>query len=201
MPVVLGGLMRIVAIEHVTLDGVMQAPGRPDEDLRDGFHRGGWASVAADDPRRGLGDGSSHGRQRRSAARTSNLRGPPRLLERPGRLVQGGAEQRAEVRCLHDPRRTAALAELDPDRHRHRRRSRSAPSSAGRELHVLGSGDLLRTLLRHRLVDELLLLLHPIALGHGQRLFDDGVDARFDLIEARPTTSGVIIARYETAPV
>lgn len=68
----------------------------------------------------------------------------------------------------------------------------------GRELHILGSGQLLETLFHHRLVDELLLVIHPMTLGSGRRLFPDGLNTVFDLVDARPSVTGALIATYRT---
>jgi dihydrofolate reductase len=63
---------------------------------------------------------------------------------------------------------------------------------------VLGSGDLIQSLMRHRLVDEFKLLIHPLALGSGRRLFvDGGPYAAFRLLDTKTTTTGVVIATYE----
>jgi dihydrofolate reductase len=65
---------------------------------------------------------------------------------------------------------------------------------------VLGSGDLLQTLMRHQLVDEYLLMIHPVVLGSGRRMFPDGTTfTDLLLVESVPTTTGVVIARYHRA--
>jgi dihydrofolate reductase len=70
----------------------------------------------------------------------------------------------------------------------------------GVDLTILGSGELVRSLVRHNLIDQFVLLIHPLILGAGQRMFDnDGTPARFKLAESVPTTTGVIIATYELA--
>jgi dihydrofolate reductase len=67
----------------------------------------------------------------------------------------------------------------------------------GKDIVILGSGEVVRKLLAKQLVDELILLIHPLVLGDGQRLFDDGgPGAVFELADARTTTTGVIAARY-----
>ncbi len=119
--------MELVAVESVTLDGVMQAPGRPDEDERGGFAHGGWA-VPYNDPVMGRAMGE--------------------------RMARGGAL------LLHKA--------------------------------------LVRALARAGLVDEFVLLVHPLTLGAGQRLFD-GVDATLRLVDTLTTTKGVIIATYRTS--
>jgi dihydrofolate reductase len=78
------------------------------------------------------------------------------------------------------------------------RRLRAAP---GGELQVIGSGQLTRTLVQHNLVDEFRLMVHPLLLGTGRRLFDEETDQlhRLRLLDATPTTTGVVILRYEPA--
>ena len=75
-----------------------------------------------------------------------------------------------------------------------------AMADGGDDLTILGSGELVRSLMRRNLVDRFLLLIHPLVLGSGQRLFDDGgAMAKFRLADSVPTTRGVIIATYELA--
>ena len=65
---------------------------------------------------------------------------------------------------------------------------------------ILGSGELIRSLMKHDLIDEYLLTIHPLVLGQGRRLFaDGGAYAKLTLVETKPTTTGVVIARYERA--
>ena len=69
----------------------------------------------------------------------------------------------------------------------------------GTDLHVIGSGELIQTLMRHDLIDEYLLIIHPLVLGTGRRLFaDSGPPAHLRLVESTTTTTGVIIATYQT---
>ncbi len=75
---------------------------------------------------------------------------------------------------------------------------RALKAEDGPDLVILGSGELLRSLMRHDLIDEIRLLIHPLVLGSGRRMFDDDLPlARFRLADSTPTTTGVIIARYE----
>ena len=69
----------------------------------------------------------------------------------------------------------------------------------GKDIQVIGSGELVETLARHDLVDEYRLMVHPIVMGEGKRLFRDDTAVRLRLIESTPTTTGVLIARYEPA--
>lgn len=191
-------MRRIAAVESVSLDGVMQAPGRPDEDPRNGFGFGGWAGPYAADPVQGrvmggyMATGESDllfGRytyelfHRSWAGRTDNPFSP-RLDAGRKHVVSGTATtpliwQNSVL--LPD---MAAVAELR--------------ASDGPDLTVLGSGELLRALLAAGFVDELLLLVHPLVLGTGQRLFADaGPHATLRLRESTPTGAGVLINYYE----
>jgi hypothetical protein len=105
--------MRIVVINHVTLDGVMQGPGRPDEDTRDGFTHGGWAAERAGDDviMKAVGE--------RLAASGGLLLGSPHLprhsglLEHPGQPIPRRPQQCPQVRRLQRPDRAPAVAQLD----------------------------------------------------------------------------------------
>jgi dihydrofolate reductase len=66
----------------------------------------------------------------------------------------------------------------------------------GRELHMMGSGELIRTLMQHDLVDEFMLLIHPVVLGTGRRLFSGDASARLQLVEAKTSAGGVVVATY-----
>jgi hypothetical protein len=119
---------KIVVFTSLTLDGVMQAPGRRDEDMRGGFQYGGWATPYAD-------------------------------------MVAG---------------------------------SMAAGSMATTGAILLGSGELVRTLMEHRLVDRYVLLIHPLVLGVGRRLFAEGSPfSTVRLVDTRTTTTGVLIVTYE----
>jgi dihydrofolate reductase len=190
--------MRLVVVNHVTLDGVMQSPGRADEDTRDGFGHGGWVAGVDDEaPARAVGarmGGAELLLGRRSyddMLGSWNQRGGPfkeALNSMRKHVVSGDPE--AELRwpnseLLHGdvPAAVRALRERD-----------------GANLVVMGSGELIRSaLLPHGLVDELLLMIHPLVLGEGQSLFgsDDGEPAALRLIAVEATASGVIVAAYE----
>jgi dihydrofolate reductase len=66
----------------------------------------------------------------------------------------------------------------------------------GRELTIMGSGELIGTLMQHQLVDEFLLIVHPLVLGRGRRLFAAGPPTAFELVEAKPAPSGVLVVTY-----
>jgi dihydrofolate reductase len=192
--------MRVVVINHITLDGVMQAPGRPDEDTRGDFGHGGWA-VPANDEVMGRALGRRMGRPdgglllgRRSyedMLASWNAQGGPfkdALNDAPKYVASTSAETRLDwpnSTLLHGDV-PAAVADLK--------------RSGTGDLVIMGSGRLIRSLLPHDLIDEYLLMIHPLVLGTGHRLFEhDEQLVRLRLADSTPTTTGVIIARYEPA--
>jgi len=190
--------MKIVVINNVTLDGVMQAPGRADEDTREGFSYGGWASHHTDEPDPEIGaamgvrmaqsDGLLFGRRTYEDLLTTwNRRGGP------FKNALNTAQKYVVSQTLSDPvawpnstlltrNVVDAVAEL-----------RSQP---GRELHIMGSGQLIETLVAHQLVDEFLMMIFPVVLGAGRRLFSGDAHIKLDLVDAKTTSSGVLIGTY-----
>ncbi len=191
-------MARIVAFISVTLDGVMQAPGRPDEDTRGGFQHGGWAVPYADeDSARLATDGASD-----TGAMLLGRRTYEDLLEAWNK--QGGTFKDmlnntlkyVASTTLSEPLPWPNSTLLKGDVAEEVARLREQP---GKDILVLGSGELLRGLMRHGLVDQYMLLIHPLVLGTGQRLFDDGVpESGLRLEDSKTTSTGVIVATYST---
>jgi len=190
--------MRVVVINHVTLDGVMQGPGRPDEDTRDGFSHSGWAIPGSDEvmgralgKRMGQPDGGLLlGRWSYEEMLTAwNRQGGP--FKDALNTAPKWVASTSPTTNLEWPNSTllngdipAAVGEL----------KRSLPG----DLVIMGSGHLIRSLLPHELIDEYLLLIHPLVLGSGQRLFEhDNQLVKLRLVDSLPTTTGVIIATYQ----
>ena len=124
-------MSKITVFTNLTLDGVMQAPGRPDEDTRGSFKHGGWANFT---------------------------------------LLKGDA--------------TKAISKLKQDK----------------DLLIFGSGVLVQSLMRANLIDQYVLLIHPLILGSGHKLFPDGSPfAALNLRDTKPTSRGVMIATYQPA--
>lgn len=192
--------MKIVIMNNMSLDGVMQAPGRMDEDTRGGFIHGGWASGNIDEPDPEIGaaigarmsqsDGLLFGRRTYEDLLTTwNGRGgmfKDALNAAPKYVVS---------HTLNDPlpwpnstllagNVVEAVSELK--------------SRPGRELHIMGSGRLIEVLVTHQLVDEFLLMIYPVVLGCGRRLFSGDAYVELDLVEEKATRSGVLIATYRT---
>jgi dihydrofolate reductase len=192
--------MRIVVVNHLTLDGVMQAPGRPDEDSRGNFPHGGWA-LAGNDPAMFAAIGARMSAPdsalllgRRSyddMLTTWNARGGPfkdGLNHMPKYVASTNPNMQLpwpNSTLLHGDI-PAALAALK--------------QRPGGNLVIMGSGALIRSLLPHALIDEFFLMIHPLVLGAGQRLFDqddrDDRPTRLKLTESTATSTGVILATY-----
>jgi dihydrofolate reductase len=193
-------MSRVVVIENVTLDGVMQAPGRPDEDTRGGFGRGGWALPYNDEVMaRAMGE--------RMARRGSLLLGRrtyedfhgfwPRQADNPFTDALNSAPKYVASRTLEEPLPWANSTLLRGDA----ADAVAALKQGGTDdLGVLGSGELVQALMRRGLVDEFVLLIHPLVLGSGQRLFrDGGPPTALRLTDSVTTTTSVVIATYEPA--
>jgi dihydrofolate reductase len=191
-------MRRLIVGTFLTLDGVMQAPGGPEEDDSGGFAHGGW-SVNYWDERMGevmdaamsvpfdlvLGRRTydmfaahwpnapeeAGGKPLNDATKYVASRGRPALAWGPSVLIGDAAEG------------VAALKEGD-----------------GPELQVHGSGDLIQTLMRHGLVDQYRLWVFPVVLGSGKRLFADGaIPGGLNLVDSTVSTTGVVIGTYEPA--
>jgi dihydrofolate reductase len=192
---------RVVVINHLTLDGVMQAPGRPDEDRRSGFEHGGWASS------RMFGDeviGGALGARMASSSgllfgrRTyDDLLGFWNSQDSPFKDALNNAPKYVASRTLTEPLPWPNSTLLRGDIGDAVAALRQEP---GNELQVMGSGELIQALMHHNLIDEYMLLIHPLVLGDGRRLFSaNGARTALRLLNAQASPSGVVIATYETA--
>lgn len=190
-------MRRLVVLSFVSLDGVMQAPGGPEEDTSGGFRYGGWTVPYFDEFAGEVMTEQMHrpfdlllGRktydifasywpdhddiwpEANRATKYVASRGTPRLTWEKSVLLEGDVVE--AIRRLKE--------------------------EDGPELQVHGSGNLIQTLLKHDLVDELWLKTFPLTLGSGKRLFAEGaVPAAFQLTESKVSPSGVLFANYRRA--
>jgi dihydrofolate reductase len=189
-------MSRVIVTNHLTLDGVMQAPAAPDEDRRGGFEHGGWAATGNDEVMaRVMGEGLTRegallfGRRTYEdlftswAGRTDNPFTP--VLESRQKYVASTT--------LSEPLPWINSTRLNGDAADAVARLKA---QAEIDLGILGSGVLIDSLMRRDLIDEYVLLIHPLVLGSGRRLFPDGVQATLRLVDSVTTTTGVIIATY-----
>jgi dihydrofolate reductase len=192
---------KIVAVEHLTLDGVYQAPARADEDTRGGFKHGGWSEGDHD----------------------------PELQEAVGQYMGGGwallagrttYEDLYEGWHVRQPSSPMTKALTDVQKFVVTRSRDYSPAwdnstvlagdaaqtvaklkaEIGKPLIIFGSGELVRSLMPGQLVDDFLLMIHPIVVGQGRRLFDAALPlTKFRMTKKLITSSGVIVATYQPA--
>lgn len=193
--------MELTVTTFLSVDGVYQGPGGPDEDRSDGFDRGGWTVPHFDEATGAFMDGVFRevdafllGRRTYDifAAYWPNVTDPDELVaDRLNTLPKYVAST-----TLTDPEWSGTTV-LDGDVAAAVRELKARP---GRELQVHGSGRLVRFLLEHDLVDRLNLLVFPVLVGAGRRLFPEhGLATGLALTESRTTPSGVTISVYRTA--
>jgi dihydrofolate reductase len=187
-------MRHISVINNLTLDGVMQAPGRPDEDRRDGLDHGGWAAPYYDEVLgRAMAERMARGGALLLGRRTYEDFASfwPKQTDNPFTPVLNQRRKYVASTTLEEPLPWENSVLLRGD-------AVDAVAGLDEDLGVLGSGVLVRALLRAGLVDELVLTIHPLVLGSGRRMFaDDGTLAAFRLVDATPTTTDVLIAIYE----
>lgn len=191
-------MARILVSENLTLDGVMQAPGDVDEDRSGGFEHGGWAvpyfdPVMAEPAKEGRSRGAAFLFGRRTYEHFATV-WPDRPDDDPFANVLNHGQKFVASRTLEEPlpwRNSTLLRGEAED---------TVPGLKGsleENLVILGSGQLVQSLMRRGLIDEFRLLFHPLTLGSGRRLFPDGgVPARFRLLDTQTTGTGVVIATY-----
>ena len=192
-------MRRVVINNSLTLDGVMQAPGRPDEDRRGGFEHGGWALPYSDEVMgRVMGERMAQGSDLLLGRRTyEDFAGFwPKQTDNPFTEVLDNARKYVASRTLQEPLPWQNSTLLEGDAADAVPELKQQP---GKDLVLLGSGELAGSLMRRKLVDEYVLLIHPLVLGSGRRLFDGAEFAALRLVDTVTTTTGVVIATYQPA--
>jgi|SRR5215213_9623911 len=194
-------MSEVVVIEHLTLDGVMQAPGRRGEDPRGGFEHGGWAVPNRDEVMgRVMGGGMAEGGPLLLGRRTYEdfYSFWPHQKDNPFTEVLNYTRKYVASTTLAEPLPWSNSTLLKGDVAEAVARLKEQP---GKDIGVLGSGELVQFLMRNNLVDKYVLMVHPLVLGSGHRLFPDGGPfATLRLVDSVTTTTGVVIVTYEPAP-
>ncbi|SDB43499.1 dihydrofolate reductase family protein [Bauldia litoralis] len=187
-------------IEHISLDGVIQGPGGPDEDRDNGFGLGGWSMRHAD-PAVGEAIVAAHGKvfDLLLGRRTYDIWSDywPKIEDTPMANSLNGA---GKYVATHRPDSLAwgPVEDLGTDIVEGIRAIRQKD---GPDLIVWGSSTLTPVLLQHRLADDVLLLVSPVLLGRGKRFFPEGADARdLALVSSKATPAGVIMNAYRCVP-
>jgi dihydrofolate reductase len=191
-------MRKLVVLTFITLDGVMQAPGGPEEDTSGGFKHGGWSVGYFDDVvGSAMGEQMGHPFDLLLGRRTYDIFASywPKVTDESGRGINSATKYVVSHRPLNLDWKTTVWINGDVVE-----RIKTLKSEDGPELQVHGSGDLIQTLLKNDLVDELWLKTFPIALGSGRRLFAEGtVPSGFTLVQNRVSPSGVLLASYSRA--
>lgn len=193
-------MSKIVVNISLTLDGVMQAPGRADEDLRGGFKYGGWALPYFDPV---MGSAAAEGMAKMAALLFGRRTYEdfytvwPNRTDNPFTEVLNHSQKYVASTTLKEPLAWVNSTLLKGDA------SATVATLKGqldKDLVVLGSGELVQSLMRHNLIDEYVLSIHPLVLGSGQHLFrDGGLFTALQLVDIKTTTTGVVMATYRPA--
>lgn len=191
-------MRKIIVQEFITLDGVMQAPGGPDEDTASGFKYGGWTA-----PYFREADEVADEFMQKHIMNSSDLLLGRKTFEIfaaywPEHTDMWPGINEVTKYCMStsmdksDWQNSVFLTNVDD--------IKKLKDSEGSELKVIGSGNLAQTLFKHDLVDELHLMIFPITLGTGKHLFDEGtIPAAFTMTDSLVTPNGVIFANYKRA--
>ena len=176
----------------ITLDGVMQAPGGPEEDTSGGFKYGGWTAPYGDEVYGKVVEKELKPADYLLGRKTFEIWAdywPKHADFWPG-INDGTKYVLSNTRKKSDWKNSVFLKSLAD--------IKKLKKSKGSDIQVWGSSKLIQLLLKNDLVDELWLKIHPLTLGKGKKLFDNGtIPAAFTLIESSVTPSGVIIANYK----
>ena len=190
-------MSNLVVCTNLTLDGVMQAPGRPDEDTRDGFTHGGWAAPYAAMAQAGevFANAGALLLGRRTYQDFYNVW--PKRLDSPFTPWLNDIRKYVASTTLKEPLPWVNSMLLKGD-------VGKAVAALKRELEkdvlILGSGELVRSLMRDKVVDEWVFLIHPLVLGSGHRLFASNSPYKaLSLVKSTATPSGVLVATYHPA--
>lgn len=192
-------MRKIIVLEHISLDGVIQAPGGKEEDTSGGFTHGGWISPYSDAI---LG----------TALRKQMNQQFDLLIGRktydiwaPYWPLHADAWPNVDQATKYVASNTLMSAEWHPSVILNgdvAEKVAKLKQQEGPDLHIWGSGDLIQTLIRHDLIDTFWLMIYPITLGGGKRLFAEGtIPAAFKVTESVVNSNGVIIVNYERLPI
>jgi dihydrofolate reductase len=192
--------MRKVTVNtFVTLDGVMQAPGGPGEDPSGGFKHEGWSVKYWDDTMgQVMGEFMGKPFDLLLGRKTYEIFAAhwPKVTNDPGADALNGAKKfvaSTTLRTVEWNNSSLIMGDVGQE-------VAALKEQSGPEIQVHGSGNLLQTLMKHDLIDEFQLLIFPILLGTGKRLFADGtIPAGLKLVDSQTSSTGVVIAKYERA--
>ncbi|HEY8935711.1 MAG TPA: dihydrofolate reductase family protein [Cyclobacteriaceae bacterium] len=187
-------MRKIIVLSMITLDGVMQGPGGPEEDTSGGFNYGGWVAPYDDEVSGKILERLLKPADYLLGRKTFKIwesYWPAHAEVWPG-INDGTKYIMSTTVSKSDWRNTVFIKSLEE--------IKKLKNSNGSDIQVWGSGELIQLLLKNDLVDELWLMIHPLTLGEGKKLFVTGaIPAAFTLVESIVTPSGVIIVNYKRA--
>jgi dihydrofolate reductase len=194
-------MSKIVVFMNLTLDGVMQAPGRTDEDPREGFQYGGWAEPYAAMSSSEAGEGVPNFGALLLGRRTYEGLYDywPKQIGNPMTEMLNNMQKYIASTTLREPLPWVNSTLLKG----------AVPKAVAKlkkqqdenlDLVIMGSGELIQTLMKHNLIDRYVLLIHPLVLGSGRHLFaDNNQFSKLQLVSAKATPTGVVAAIYQPA--
>jgi len=190
-------MRKLIVLEHISIDGVIQGPGGQEEDPSNGFAHGGWISPYADEI-----IGKALRKQMNSpfdlllGRKTFDIWEPfwPQHADAWPNVMTATKYVASNTRTVSDWGPAVFLGGDIPTK------VKEIKQGQGPDIHVWGSGNLLQTLIKHDLVDTFWLMIYPVTLGTGKKLFADGtIPAAFKVTESVVGSSGVILVNYERA--
>jgi len=186
--------MKVFVFMNLTLDGVMQSPARPEEDTRGGFKFGGWGAPYQAMPEAGDAMANVGGLLVGRWTYESFYSVWPKRKDSPFSAWMDNIQKYVASKTLEEPLPWVNSILLKGDAAETVAKLKKKP---GKDLVIMGSGILIQSLMRRNLLDEYVLLIHPIVLGTGHRLFPDGgAPANLELLRSKYTDKGVVIATY-----
>ncbi len=186
-------MRKVIIFMNLTLDGVMQSPAEPDEDRSGNFEHGGWGA-----PYNAMSEAGEFTPKfgalllgRRTYERFSSVW--PQRKDSPFSALLDNMQKYVASTTLTAPLAWMNTTLLEGDAAESVAGLKEQP---GGDIVIMGSGDLSRSLMRANLIDEYVLLIHPVALGSGRRLFAEGEPFTLQLVGSKSTSSGVVVAAY-----
>lgn len=190
-------MSKVVVLTNLTLDAVMQGPAGPDEDRRGGFEHGGWAAPYAAMEATGNNFASAGALLFGRRTYENFYAVWPKQTNSPYTEFLNTIPKYVASTTLKEPLPWSNSTLLKGDAAQAVSQLKEQP---GKDLLIMGSGELIQSLMRYNLVDEYVLMIHPLVLGSGRRLFPDGCAfTALQIIETQTTTTGVVIATYRPA--
>ena len=190
-------MSKVVVLTNLTLDGVMQGPAGPDEDRRGGFEHGGWAAPYAAMEATGNNFASAGALLFGRRTYENFYAVWPKRTDSPYTEFLNTIPKYVASTTVKEPLPWSNSTLLKGDAAQAVSQLKQQP---GKDLLIMGSGELIQSLMRANLIDDYVLLIHPLVLGSGRRLFPDGgAAATLRLVATSTTDKGVVIATYQPA--